>query len=41
MSTELLEKTDISLELKELIENIDKIKSNIDIFSVILEKQLS
>lgn len=40
MSTELLEKTDLDSELKKLIENIDKIKSDIDIFSVILENQL-
>lgn len=40
MTTELLEKTEISEELKELIENIDEIKATVDLYSVLVEKQL-
>lgn len=40
MSIELIEKNDVDFELKDLIENIDVVQSEIDIFSEIIEKQL-
>lgn len=40
MNTEILNNTEIDFELKKLIETIDDIKTNIDIFSEIIEKQI-
>ena len=40
MSIELLTKTECDLDVKELIENIDSLTADKDLYSIIIEKQL-
>ncbi len=40
MSIELLTKSENSTDLKEILKNIDNVKSNIDIYSLIVEEQM-
>ncbi len=40
MSIELLTKSENSTDLKEILKNIDNVKPNIDIYSLIVEEQM-
>ncbi len=40
MSNELLNSQDFDLEIKRLLEDIDNISSNVDLYKIILDEQL-
>lgn len=40
MSNELLNSQDLDLEIKKLLEDIDNISSNVDLYKIILDEQL-
>lgn len=40
MNTDLLNSKDLNLELKNLIDNVDNIKFDIDMYSVIVDEQV-
>lgn len=40
MSIELLTKTECDLDVKELLENIDSLTADKDIYSIIIDEQL-